>query len=94
MRDLFENDPVFKGVKRDTRGRFATAEKSLYDKAIREHNWLLHQVEVYRREADAQTGAFIALQRNIVELQRIIADLRKELAQTKKSKRYVRKRIR
>lgn len=94
MTDMFANDPVFKGIKRDTRGRFATAEKSLYDKAIREHNWLLHQVEIYKREADAQTGAFIALQRNIVELKRIIADLRQELAQTKNQLKYVRQRIR
>lgn len=81
MKDLFANDPVFKGIKRDGKGRFATAEKSLYDKAIRERSWLLHQVEVYKRQANTQNGAFIAQQRTIAELQRTIANLREELAQ-------------
>lgn len=87
MKDLFVNDPVFKGIKRDRRGRFATAEKSLYDKAIREHSWLLHQVEIYKRQAEAQNGAFTALQKVIAEQQRTIADLRQELAETKSLKK-------
>lgn len=64
MKDLFSNDPVFKGVKRDRLGRFATAEKSMYDKAIRERGWMEFQVEKYRRMAESSNGAFIAQQKN------------------------------
>lgn len=84
MEDLFNKDPVFKEKKRDSKGRYATAEKAMYDKAIRERHFLLYQVEKYRRQADASNGAFIALQRINENLKRIIADLRKELANLKK----------
>jgi len=86
MTDLFENDPVFKGIRRDRKGRFATAEKALYDKAIKQHCWLESQVEKYKRLAYASNGAFIAQQRIISKQQRTIADLRKELAETKSLK--------
>ena len=83
MKDLFSNDPVFKGVKRDRLGRFATAEKSMYDKALRERGWMEFQVEKYRRMAESSNGAFIAQQKIIEKQRRIIADLRKELAELK-----------
>ena len=35
MNGLFDNDPVFKGKKRDSKGRFATAERAMYDKATK-----------------------------------------------------------
>ena len=77
MIGLFDNDPVFKEKKRDSKGRFATAETAMYDKAMKENRYLKMQVEKYRRIAEASSGAFIAIQR-------IIASLREKLAQTKK----------
>ena len=85
MIGLFDNDPVFKGKKRDSKGRFATAERAMYDKATKENSWLRFQVEKYKRIADVSGGAFIAQQRIIVTQSRVIADLRKELAKLKKS---------
>ena len=84
MMGLFDNDPVFKGKKRDSKGRFATAERAMYDKATKENSWLRLQVEKYKRIADVSGGAFIAQQRIIVTQSRVIADLRKELAKLKK----------
>ena len=84
MIGLFDNDPVFKGKKRDSKGRFATAEIAMYDKATKENSWLRLQVEKYKRIADVSGGAFIAQQRIIVTQSRVIADLRKELAKLKK----------
>lgn len=84
MTDLFIQDPVFKCKKRDSRGRFATAEKALYDKAVKENSYLKFQVEKYRRQAEASNGAFIALQHINANQSRTIADLRKELAKLKK----------
>ncbi len=92
MTDLFSNDPVFKQPKRDRLGRFATAEKALYDKVMRERSWMEFQVEKYRRVAESTTGAFIAQQRIIANQSRIIADLRKELAELKKLNKNVRTR--
>lgn len=86
MTDMFANDPVFKGIKRDNRGRFATAEKSMYDKAMRERSFMEYQVEKYKRIAQVNDGAFIALQRIVADQNRIIAGLRKELAKLKKIK--------
>lgn len=45
MMGLFDNDPVFKGKKRDSKGRFATAERAMYDKATKENSWLRLRVE-------------------------------------------------
>ena len=84
MTGLFDNDPVFKGKKRDSKGRFATAERAMYDKATKENSWLRLQVEKYKRIADVSGCAFIAQQRIIVTQSREIADLRKELAKLKK----------
>ena len=84
MMGLFDNDPVFKGIKRDRKGRFATAEKAMYDKAISERNFLTFLVEKYKRIANASSRAFIGQQKIIANQSRIIADLRKELAKLKK----------
>ena len=81
---LFDNDPVFKGIKRDRKGRFATAEKAMYDKAISERSFLTFLVEKYKRIANASSRAFIGQQKIIANQSRIIADLRKELAKLKK----------
>lgn len=59
MMGLFDNDPVFKGIKRDRKGRFATAEKAMYDKAISERYFLTFLVEKYKRIANASSRAFI-----------------------------------
>lgn len=84
MIGLFDNDPVFKGIKRDRKGRFATAEKAMYDKAISERYFLTFLVEKYKRIANASSRAFIGQQKTIANQSRIIADLRKELAKLKK----------
>lgn len=84
MTGLFDNDPVFKGTKRDRKGRFATAEKAMYDKAISERYFLTFMVEKYKRIANASSRAFIGQQKIIANQSRIIADLRKELAKLKK----------
>ena len=81
---LFDNDPVFKGIKRDRKGRFATAEKAMYDKAISERYFLTFLVEKYKRIANASSRAFIGQQKIIANQSRIIADLRKELEKHKK----------
>lgn len=85
MIGLFDNDPVFKERRRDSKGRFATAERAMCDKATKENSYLRYQVEKYKRLAEAPTETFIAQQRIIKRQSRTIADLRKELAQLKKS---------
>ena len=82
--NIFADDPVFKGTHRDSKGRFATEEKAMYDKAAKENSWLRLKVEKYKRIADSSGGAFIAQQKIIANQSRIIADLRKELAKLKK----------
>ncbi len=83
MMGLFDNDPIFKGIKRDRKGRFATAEKAMYDKAISERYYLAFLAEKYKRIANASSRTFIAQQKIIANQSRIIADLRKELAKLK-----------
>lgn len=82
--NMFADDPVFKSTHRDSRGRFATAERAMYDKATNENSWLHLQVEKYKRIANASSRAFIGQQKIIANQSRIIADLRKELAKLKK----------
>ena len=84
MTGLFDNDPVFKGTKRDRKGRFATAEKAMYDKAISERYFLTFMVEKYKRIANASSRTFIGQQRIILTQSRVIAGLLKELAKLKK----------
>jgi hypothetical protein len=85
MTDLFANDPVFKRQQRDHKGRFATKEKSLYDKVIRERNYMEYQVEKYRRMADSCSKTVITQFRMIEDQKRIIANLRKALAETQQN---------
>lgn len=82
--NMFADDPVFKSTHRDSRGRFATAEKAMYDKAISERYYLTLLAEKYKRIANASSRAFIGQQKIIANQSRIIADLRKELAKLKK----------
>lgn len=82
--NMFADDPVFKSTHRDSRGRFATAEKAMYDKAISERYYLTFLAEKYKRIANASSRAFIDQQKIIANQSRIIADLRKELAKLKK----------
>lgn len=86
MAGLFDKDPVLNRKRRDSRGRFATAERAMCDKATRENSWLRLQVEKYKRIADASDSVFIAQQRIIDTQLRVIADLRKELANFKNHK--------
>lgn len=86
MAGLFDKDPVLNRKRRDSRGRFATAERAMYDKATKENSWLRLQVEKYKRIADVSDSVFIAQQRIIDTQLRVIADLRKELANFKNHK--------
>lgn len=86
MAGLFDKDPVLNRKRRDNRGRFATAERAMYDKATKENSWLRLQVEKYKRIADVSDSVFIAQQRIIDTQLRVIADLRKELANFKNHK--------
>ena len=78
MQDLFNNDPVFRGVHRDSRGRFATREKALFDKTIRENKYLQTQVEKYRRLADCARDTIYSLQKIIHNQNLTIQELRNE----------------
>lgn len=51
--NLFADDPTFKVKARDSRGRFATAERAAYDRTRKENSFLKFQVEKYRRLAGA-----------------------------------------
>jgi hypothetical protein len=55
--NMFADDPVFKGTHRDSRGRFATEERAMYDKTKRENIFLRYQVEKYKRLAEQVTAA-------------------------------------
>ena len=94
MNGLFDQDPVFKHRRRDSKGRFATAERAMRDKALRENSYLRFQVEKYKRLGEKAHEAFAAQQHIIYKQSRVIADLREELAQTKQLIKNVRQRIR
>ena len=82
--NMFADDPVFKGTHRDSRGRFATEERAMYDKTKRENTFLRYQVEKYKRLAEQASPTINALYRITQQQGQTIAELRKELA--KKSK--------
>ena len=77
MNTLFDNDPVFKQKHRDSKGRFATAEKAAYDKSIRENNYLRYQVEKYRRMAEAVVNSNIRLSRELAYLKEKLSNILK-----------------
>lgn len=60
---LFARDPTFRLPLRDSRGRFATKERSLYDKAMEQNKYLRLQVQKYKRIAEVSDSSYIALQR-------------------------------
>lgn len=78
MKHLFDNDPVFRGIQRDSLGRFATREKAAYDKTKRENKYLRLQVEKYRRLSESADETIFALQRIIHQQNLTIQDLRNE----------------
>ena len=78
MKNLFDNDPVFRGVNRDSRGRFATREKALFDKTQRENKHLRQQVEMYRRLSEGAHETVFALQKIIHNQNLEIQALRNE----------------
>ena len=77
MNTLFDNDPVFKQKHRDSKGRFSTAEKAAYDKAIRENNYLRYQVEKYRIMAEAVVNSNIRLSRELASLKEKLSNILK-----------------
>lgn len=79
--NMFADDPVFKGTHRDSRGRFATEERAMYDKTKRENIFLRYQVEKYKRLAEQASPTINALYRITQQQGQTIAELRKELAQ-------------
>ena len=69
-RGLFGNDPALKY--RDSRGRFATADRAYADKAIRENNFLRSEVEKYKRSYFAAADLDSHWQRKYEELKQSI----------------------
>ena len=67
QRGLFGNDPALKF--RDSKGRFATAERAYADKAIEENKLLRHECEKYRRSYLAAAKLASYWQRKFLELQ-------------------------
>lgn len=82
--NMFADDPVFKGTHRDSRGRFATEKRAVYDKTKRENIFLRYQVEKYKRLAEQASPTINALYRITQQQGKTIAELRKELAQKSK----------
>lgn len=79
--NLFADDPTFKVKARDSRGRFATAERAAYDRTRKENSFLKFQVEKYRRLAECSVPTISALNQIVRQQSETIAKLRKELAQ-------------
>lgn len=77
MNTLFDNDPAFKQKHRDSKGRFATAEKAAYDIAIKENNYLRYQVEKYRRMAEAVVNSNIRLNRELASIKEKLSNILK-----------------
>ena len=82
--NMFADDPVFKGTHRDSRGRFATEERAMYDKTKRENTFLRYQVEKYKRLAEQASPTINALYRITQQQGQTIAELRKEQEQKSK----------
>lgn len=64
MKTLFDNDRQFRFT-RDKRGRFATAERALYEKTAKENAFLRQQVEKYRRQAEVLSRSVSSLERQL-----------------------------
>lgn len=75
---LFDKDPAFRYL-RDSKGRFATPEKAMYDRVERENRLLRLQVEKYRRLAEMPIKTIIRQQRTIQELKEKIHECAKDL---------------
>lgn len=76
---LFARDPTTRQPLRDSRGRFATKERSFYDKAMKENKYLRLQVQKYKRIAEVSDSSFIALQRICARQTKRIEELKDAL---------------
>ena len=71
--DMFAKDPAFKF--RDSKGRFATAEKAMTDKALRDNNILRYNVEKYKRMYFAAVSLSSRYHRELLELKSKLNEL-------------------
>ena len=76
MPDLFDKDPAF--VYRDRKGRFATPEKAMADKAIEENKMLRLQVEKFRRAYLAAASMSSKYHRELVEIKYSVKNILKK----------------
>ena len=71
--DLFANDPTMRF--RDSRGRFATPERAMADKAIEQNKYLRLEVEKYRRAYLAAASMSSRYHRELIEVKAKLAEL-------------------
>ena len=71
--DLFANDPALRF--RDCKGRFATPERAMADKAIEQNRYLRLEVEKYRRAYLAAASMSSRYHRELVEVKAKLAEL-------------------
>ena len=76
--EMFANDPTLR--MRDSKGRFATPEKALYDRVIEENKMLRLQVEKYKR-AWLSAGEMASIyHRALIKVKDEIKELRQKAA--------------
>lgn len=71
--DLFANDPALRF--RDSKGRFATPERAMADKAIEQNRYLRLEVEKYRRAYLAAASMSSRYHRELIEVKAKLAEL-------------------
>lgn len=76
MADLFDKDPAF--VYRDRKGRFATPQKAMADKAIEDNKILRLEVEKWRRAYLAAANMSAMYHRQLTDLKEKVKKIVKE----------------
>lgn len=70
---LFANDPAMRF--RDSKGRFATPERAMADKAIEQNRYLRLEVEKYRRAYLAAASMSSRYHRELIEVKAKLAEI-------------------
>ena len=71
--DRFADDPALRF--RDSKGRFATPERAMADKAIEQNKYLRLEVEKYRRAYLAAASMSSRYHRELIEVKAKLAEL-------------------
>lgn len=71
--DLFANDPTMRC--RDSKGRFATPQRAMADKAIEQNKYLRLEVEKYRRAYIAAASMSSKYHRELIEVKAKLDEL-------------------